>query len=117
MFLQVFVADSLGEMDWWYRASAVAFVGGSLVPKGGHTPYEPAAYGCRIIHGPHIDNFESGYSELSESQTVWRVTTPEELGKAMLSALDAGPATSPFKTNGSAIFEQLDRLCGAHSAN
>jgi len=113
----VFIADSLGEMDWWYRASAVAFVGGSLVPKGGHTPYEPAAYGCRIIHGPHIDNFESGYSELSDSQTVWQVITLEELGQAMLSALDAGPATSPFQANGSAIFEQLDLLCGAHSAN
>ncbi|WP_072899991.1 3-deoxy-D-manno-octulosonic acid transferase [Cognatiyoonia sediminum] len=113
----VFVADSLGEMDWWYRASAVAFVGGSLVPKGGHTPYEPAAYRCQIIHGPHIDNFRSGYSELSKSQSVWQVTTPEELGQAMLSALAAGPATSPFQANGSAIFEQLDLLCGAPSAN
>jgi 3-deoxy-D-manno-octulosonic-acid transferase len=54
---EVFLLDTLGELPPFYAAGDVAFVGGSLVPIGGHNLLEPAALGLPIIAGPH--NFNS----------------------------------------------------------
>jgi 3-deoxy-D-manno-octulosonic-acid transferase len=54
---QVFLLDTLGELPPFYAAGDVAFVGGSLVPIGGHNLLEPAALGLPIVAGPH--NFNS----------------------------------------------------------
>src|SRR5262249_22506751 len=50
---QVFLGDTMGEMDLFYAASDVAFVGGSFVAIGGHNTLEPAAAGIPIMVGPH----------------------------------------------------------------
>ena len=107
----VFIANTLGEMDQWYRAAAVAFVGGSLVPKGGHTPYEPAAYGCQIIHGPYIDNFLDAYEDLGENQVLWTASNAHELVEALEVALEAPAAALPFQAKGTDILSDLDVLC------
>ncbi len=53
----VFLGDSMGEMFAYLAASDVAFVGGSLVPVGGHNVLEPAALGLPVLFGPHMHNF------------------------------------------------------------
>jgi 3-deoxy-D-manno-octulosonic-acid transferase len=53
----VFLADSIGELAALYSLATVAFVGGSLVPRGGHNILEPALYGVPIITGNHYENF------------------------------------------------------------
>jgi len=53
----VFLVDSIGELASLYSLAAVAFVGGSLVPRGGHNILEPALYGVPIVTGNHYDNF------------------------------------------------------------
>lgn len=60
----VYLADTMGEMDLWYAAAGVCFVGGSLVDKGGHTPWEPLRHGAAILHGPHVANFAAAYAAL-----------------------------------------------------
>ena len=52
----------MGELMLFYGACDIAFVGGSLVPNGGHNMIEPAAWGVPIISGPHLFNF----SEVSQ---------------------------------------------------
>ena len=52
----VFLVDTMGELPLFYAASDVAFVGGSLVPVGGHNLLEPAALGLPVICGPHVFN-------------------------------------------------------------
>lgn len=54
--IQVFLGDTMGEVTLFYAASDVAFVGGSLVPIGGHNLLEPAAVGVPIVTGPHVFN-------------------------------------------------------------
>lgn len=71
---QVYLADTLGEMPLWYQISGAAFIGGSLLPKGGHTPYEPVAYGCPILHGPHVMNFVEPYLQLDAAGAAVEVT-------------------------------------------
>ena len=53
----VYVGDTMGELPLLYAASDVAFVGGSLVPHGGHNLLEPAALGIPVVTGPHVFNF------------------------------------------------------------
>ncbi len=54
---QVLLGDTMGELNLLYGASDVAFVGGSLVPRGGHNPIEPAAWGIPIVSGTNTFNF------------------------------------------------------------
>jgi 3-deoxy-D-manno-octulosonic-acid transferase len=53
---RVFLGDTMGEVPLFYAASDVAFVGGSLVPVGGHNLLEPAALGLPLVSGPHVYN-------------------------------------------------------------
>ena len=53
---EVFLGDTMGEVPLFYAASDIAFVGGSLVPIGGHNLLEPAALGLPVITGPHVFN-------------------------------------------------------------
>jgi 3-deoxy-D-manno-octulosonic-acid transferase len=53
----VFLVDSIGELSALYSLATVAFVGGSLVPRGGHNILEPALYGIPIVTGSHYENF------------------------------------------------------------
>ncbi len=60
----LYIADTLGELGLFYRAVPVAFVGGTLVPVGGHSPIEPALLGTAILHGPKVDNARDIYAAL-----------------------------------------------------
>jgi 3-deoxy-D-manno-octulosonic-acid transferase len=53
----IFLLDSIGELAAIYQLATVAFVGGSLVPRGGHNILEPAHYAIPIMVGPHTENF------------------------------------------------------------
>jgi 3-deoxy-D-manno-octulosonic-acid transferase len=53
---EVFLVDTMGELPLFYAASDIAFVGGSLVPVGGHNLLEPAALGLPVINGPYVFN-------------------------------------------------------------
>ena len=87
----VWLADTLGEMGLWYRLAPVAFVGGSLVPVGGHTPFEPVQLGCAVLHGPHVANFAPAYAALDEGGGAVGVADAAGLAAA-LEALLADPA-------------------------
>jgi 3-deoxy-D-manno-octulosonic-acid transferase len=53
----IILLDTMGELERIYQIATVAFVGGSLVPVGGHNILEPAAFGKPVIFGPHMENF------------------------------------------------------------
>ena len=79
----VFLADSLGEMGLWYSLASTTFVGGSLVPRGGHTPFEPIQLGSAVIHGPHTDNFAPSYRALTAGGAAIAVSGAEDLADAV----------------------------------
>jgi 3-deoxy-D-manno-octulosonic-acid transferase len=55
--VSVYLGDSMGELALYFAAADLAFVGGSLVPTGGHNLLEPAAAGLPVVAGPHTFNF------------------------------------------------------------
>ncbi|MBT0956201.1 3-deoxy-D-manno-octulosonic acid transferase [Alphaproteobacteria bacterium KMM 3653] len=76
---QVYILDTLGELAGTYALASSAFIGGSFVPKGGHTPFEPAAQGCAILHGPHTENAGEIYAALGAGGGAQQVDTAEAL--------------------------------------
>ncbi|WP_438955247.1 3-deoxy-D-manno-octulosonic acid transferase [Cognatiyoonia sp.] len=104
----VYIADTIGEMHIWYRIAGAAFIGGSLVNKGGHTPYEPAAHGCPIVHGPSISNFTDSYADVASHFPVWTIDGPKELSDAWAHALDRTPEPYRSDQSGQAVLDVLD---------
>jgi 3-deoxy-D-manno-octulosonic-acid transferase len=80
---QIYIADIPGEMGLWYRIAPVSFVGGSLVEGGGHNPFEPAALGSAVIHGPHIEKVADIYARLAEAGAAVEVKSVADLVKAV----------------------------------
>jgi len=80
---QVYLADTMGELGLWYRVAPISFVGGSMMPIGGHNPFEPAALGSAILHGPYVTNFVDIYQRLTEARAARLVGSPEALAEAV----------------------------------
>lgn len=86
--MDIYVADTLGEMGLWYRIAPLNFLGGSLVAIGGHNPFEPAALGSAIIHGPHTANAEEIYDRLDEAEGAKLVKDAKGLSEAVIELLE-----------------------------
>lgn len=79
----VFLVDSLGELPVFYAAADVAFVGGSLVPIGGHNLLEPAVLGLPVVAGPHNFNSQDIATLLDEAGGLQLVDDGATLGDAV----------------------------------
>ena len=84
---QVFVIDAMGELMPFFAASDLAFVGGSLVPIGGHNVLEPAALARPVLVGPHTFNFDDITQILIREGGAVRVSQSGGLGTAVLQLL------------------------------
>ncbi len=79
----ILLLDTIGELSALYALANVAFVGGSLVPRGGHNILEPARYGAAIVVGEHTENFRD-IVELFRSSGALRVTNPASVEEDLL---------------------------------
>ncbi|MEM1129058.1 MAG: 3-deoxy-D-manno-octulosonic acid transferase [Pseudomonadota bacterium] len=84
---QIYLADTLGEMGLWYRLAPISFVGGSLSTDGGHNPFEPAALGSAILHGPNVQNFRDIYTRLDMAGAARTAANAEALAHEVLTLL------------------------------
>lgn len=66
----IYLADTMGELGIFYRIAPIVFIGGSLVPRGGHNPLEPARLGCAIIVGQYTFNFTEINREFIEKHAM-----------------------------------------------
>jgi 3-deoxy-D-manno-octulosonic-acid transferase len=80
----IFVLDTLGELSNFYAAGDVAFVGGSLVPVGGHNLLEPVALGQPVLTGPYNHNAPDIADQLIEAGAVRRVNNADQLASRVL---------------------------------
>jgi 3-deoxy-D-manno-octulosonic-acid transferase len=102
----VFLGDTMGEVPLFYAASDVAFVGGSLVPVGGHNLLEPAAQGLPIVTGSHLFNAQDIADMFVENQACRMVHNKDELIAAISELLENPDAASALGRNGLALLEQ-----------
>jgi 3-deoxy-D-manno-octulosonic-acid transferase len=84
---EVLLLDSLGELPGIFARATAAFVGGSLVDRGGHNVVEAVRAGCPVIVGPHLANVEHAVSLLEPSGALLRIDDAAGLGQAWRRAL------------------------------
>jgi 3-deoxy-D-manno-octulosonic-acid transferase len=83
----IVLLDTLGELATIYQLATVAFVGGSLVPTGGHNILEPAVFGKPVVFGPHMDNFAEIADAFIANAAAIRVGSDRELGDVLVSLM------------------------------
>lgn len=118
---QVYLADTLGETGTWYALSPLVFLGGSLLPIGGHNPFEPAQAGGAILTGPHVFNFSETFEPLIAAGGAIEVTDAPSLARNVKKWLDhpaelatARQAASRFASSQqTALAGVIDTLCDA----
>ncbi|MDZ7276841.1 lipid IV(A) 3-deoxy-D-manno-octulosonic acid transferase [Pantoea eucrina] len=85
---QVVIGDTMGELMLLYGIADVAFVGGSLVERGGHNPLEPAAHAIPVLMGPHTWNFKDICAKLQQAEGLITVTDAAALEKEVVNLLN-----------------------------
>jgi 3-deoxy-D-manno-octulosonic-acid transferase len=80
----VVVLDTIGELARLYQVATVVFVGGSLVPAGGHNILEPAAFGRPVVFGPHMKNFAEIANDFLRRHAACQVRDPRELERELV---------------------------------
>ncbi|MEW5973961.1 MAG: lipid IV(A) 3-deoxy-D-manno-octulosonic acid transferase [Pseudomonadota bacterium] len=112
----IILIDTLGELMDFYAASDVAFVGGSLVPHGGHNPLEPAALGLPVLTGPHVHNFNEVFDAMRARGAAREVMDAHALGMAVAELLEDATRRRAMGEAGKTWMEAhrgaLDRLVG-----
>jgi 3-deoxy-D-manno-octulosonic-acid transferase len=81
---EVLLLDTLGELASLYSLATLVFVGGSLVPTGGHNVLEAAVYGKAVIVGPHMHNFQEIADVFGAAQALIQVPTTEALASTVV---------------------------------
>jgi 3-deoxy-D-manno-octulosonic-acid transferase len=84
---QVYLADTMGELGLFYRLAGIAFVGGSLVAKGGHNPFEAARLNCAVLHGPDMSNCTAMAAALADAGAAETVSGAAALAHAVSALL------------------------------
>ena len=112
--IEVFLGDTMGEVPFFYAACNVAFVGGTLVPVGGHNLLEPAAVGKPVITGPYLYNTQDIVDKFQKHGALITVNNPVELGTAVANLFANPERASDIGNRGRQIVRQnrgaLDRL-------
>ena len=109
----VLLLDTIGELASLYRLADVVFVGGSLVPGGGHNPLEPAACAKAPVFGPSMDNFREIAAKFLRADAAIEVHSGAELGAAWTALLED---LTGVRAWASAAREIVERSRGATSA-
>ena len=102
---QIVLLDTIGELASVYSLASVAFVGGSLIPAGGHNPLEPAQFGIPIVMGPYFTNFRAITEDLLDHQAL-RISTTDALAATLIDLLQDRAAAKVMGARARQVFEQ-----------
>ena len=120
----VLVLDSIGELAGLYAFADAVFVGGSLVPAGGHNILEPAWFSRPPVFGPSMENFRDMASQFLAAQAGVQVTSGPQLGKVWVQLIEndglrermGAAARGLSERNRGATARSLDRIAGVLGA-
>jgi len=104
--IDVVLLDTIGDLAAVYGVADVAFVGGSLVRKGGHNPLEPAQFGVPVVMGPSYENFRDVVTKLKEVGGIRIVHDEVELGGMVAELLANREEAKAVGEAGRRVFEE-----------
>jgi 3-deoxy-D-manno-octulosonic-acid transferase len=97
--------DTIGDLAAVYELADVAFVGGSLVRKGGHSPLEPAQFGVPVVMGSSYENFREVVERMREADGIEIVKNAGELESALVRLLKSSERAAAIGERGRKVFE------------
>ena len=100
----ILLLDTIGDLASVYGVATVAFVGGSLVPKGGHNPLEPAQFGVPVVMGPSVENFREIVKTMQEAGAI-RIVAADELAETLIGLLQGKDDAQALGQRARAVFE------------
>ncbi len=104
--IDVVLLDTIGDLAAVYAIADVAFVGGSLVKRGGHNPLEPAQFGVPVVMGPSFENFRDIVATMQEAGGIRIVKDSDELETALMELLTNREQAKAMGERGRQVFEQ-----------
>jgi 3-deoxy-D-manno-octulosonic-acid transferase len=78
---EIYIVDTYGETKSFFKICKTVFLGGSIINHGGQNPLEPARFGCKVIHGPNVQNFSEVYKLLDQNNLSSRFKNANQLVK------------------------------------
>ena len=84
----IYLVDTYGETKSFFKICNTVFLGGSIVNHGGQNPLEPARFGCKILHGPNIQNFTEVYRLLNKENLSFKFYNTNQLAKSVSQSLN-----------------------------
>ncbi|POR43722.1 3-deoxy-D-manno-octulosonic acid transferase [Methylobacterium sp. V23] len=106
--VDLYVADTLGELGLFYRLGRIVYLGGSLVPHGGQNPIEPTRLRSAVLHGPHVHNFTQVYRALDAAGGALPVTDADALAAALDALLADRPRIDAMSRAGAAALQPFE---------
>ena len=107
----ILLLDTIGDLASVYRLAAVAFVGGSLVVKGGHNPLEPAQFAVPVVMGPSYENFREVVERMRGGDAI-RIVPRERLEATLVALLRDPGGAQALGERGRDVFEQQSGATG-----
>ena len=101
----ILLLDSIGELTAVFEHATVVFMGGTLVPRGGHNVLEPARFGKAVVFGPHMENFRDMALSFLEARAAIQVEDVHELVREVQGLLDRPDMASEIGGNGRRLVE------------
>jgi 3-deoxy-D-manno-octulosonic-acid transferase len=111
-FLDIILLDTIGDLAAVYGVADVAFVGGSLVPRGGHNPLEPARFGVPVLMGPSYENFRDIVAKMQAADAIRIVKDKDDLEAALIELLTNREAARAMGERGRKVFEAQSGATG-----
>jgi len=114
---QVLLLDTIGQLNLFYHYSSVAFVGGTLVPLGGHNLLEPALAGCPVLFGQYCESQRAGYDLLVKHEMGIPVADAGDICKSVVMIVNDPHAKSIYAARATALRQEnasiIDRYIAA----
>jgi 3-deoxy-D-manno-octulosonic-acid transferase len=112
MGAEAFLLDTIGDLAAVYGIADVAFVGGSMVLRGGHNPLEPAQFGVPVVMGPSYENFRDIVGKMQAANAICIVKNVDELEGVLLGMLNDREAAKAMGERGRQVFEAQQGATG-----
>lgn len=103
---EIVLLDTIGDLAGVYGIADAAFLGGSLIKKGGHNPLEPAQFGVPVVMGPSFENFRDVVAKMQEAGGIRIVQNQDELGAAIAGLLTQREEATMMGERGRRVVEQ-----------
>ena len=110
--IDIVLLDTIGDLAAVYGMADVAYVGGSMFPRGGHNPLEPAQFGVPVVMGPSFENFRDIVAKMQAANAICIVNDEEQLEGVMLGMLKDPEAARAMGERGRRVFEEQQGATG-----